>query len=245
MAAEDRIGRDVEAAVQQVRELLDRLVSMDPLTGLGHSRAFSARLEAGPGELPWGLVAVEINGFKAINSAYGHSRTDLVLREIAVRISDAVGDRAEAQAFRLGGDEFAVLLPDDDHEGLAALGDAVRRSVAAQPFTLPGGVETRPEEVTVVVGCVSADHPPELRQLLRDELDALTEYQKHMGLADRVVCLWQVAAEPDYVAFAEGGRPAPRSRFHCPTCRSRGYATLTPQATQCPRCRAYFGARLA
>lgn len=57
-----------------------------------------------------GLVFLDLDGFKKVNDTMGHQAGDLVLQEVARRITDAV--RPTDLPARLGGDEFAVLLHD-------------------------------------------------------------------------------------------------------------------------------------
>ena len=102
--------RATEAA--QVDELRE-LARLDDLTGALNRRAFFERLDdelrrAGRTSAPVTLVLCDLDGFKAINDAYGHPAGDAALRAFAelletnVRSSDSVG--------RIGGDEFALIL---------------------------------------------------------------------------------------------------------------------------------------
>jgi diguanylate cyclase (GGDEF)-like protein len=82
----------------------------DELTGLPNRRAMDGVLQerlrrAGPGVA---LLAVDLDGFKALNDQYGHAAGDRLLQRVAVlwrqelRDGDVLG--------RVGGDEFIVLL---------------------------------------------------------------------------------------------------------------------------------------
>lgn len=57
----------------------------------------------------FGLVYIDLNGFKQINDTYGHQVGDLYLQEVAARMKHQL--RGADMLARLGGDEFAVLLP--------------------------------------------------------------------------------------------------------------------------------------
>ena len=54
------------------------------------------------------VLFVDLDGFKTVNDRYGHATGDLVLRELADRISTVT--RPSDLVARLGGDEFAVVI---------------------------------------------------------------------------------------------------------------------------------------
>jgi len=85
----------------------------DMLTGLPNRTFFQERLReaVGQGNRELDNVAVlliDLDGFKAVNDAYGHAAGDDLLREIGTRLTEAV--RASDTVARLGGDEFGILL---------------------------------------------------------------------------------------------------------------------------------------
>jgi diguanylate cyclase (GGDEF)-like protein len=86
----------------------------DALTGLPNRVLFGTRLreelKAMAGSDTRRAVAVmDLDGFKEINDTLGHQSGDIVLGEVARRISHSVGP--SALVARLGGDEFAILFP--------------------------------------------------------------------------------------------------------------------------------------
>lgn len=98
-----------------VEERLDRLAHYDPLTGLPNRSLLLDRLEQASERARrqgtrLGLLFLDLDHFKEINDAHGHSAGDELLREMAQRMKSAV--RAADTVARLGGDEFVVLLPD-------------------------------------------------------------------------------------------------------------------------------------
>ncbi|MFZ0746994.1 MAG: GGDEF domain-containing protein [Terracidiphilus sp.] len=58
----------------------------------------------------FGLIYVDLDGFKQINDFYGHQAGDLYLQKVALRMMRQI--RPADMLARLGGDEFAVLVPD-------------------------------------------------------------------------------------------------------------------------------------
>ena len=91
----------------------------DPLTGISNRRVYieDLRIEfvrASRYGHPLTLALLDLDGFKAVNDAFGHPAGDQVLRRVANALSKSV--RAIDRCFRIGGDEFAVLLPETSLE---------------------------------------------------------------------------------------------------------------------------------
>jgi len=114
----------------------------DSLTGVPNRMAFSERLEEGLARLhqrqePFTVFLLDIDGFKHINDTLGHAAGDMLLKELAQRLSASLG--ATDFVARLGGDEFAIIQSDevDQREGAIALALKVLK-VAAQPVQLAG-----------------------------------------------------------------------------------------------------------
>lgn len=136
-----QIRLQFEALAEQ-RRALDQLASHDSLTGLLNRRVFLDRLEhalaraqRANGRLA--LLFIDLDGFKAINDAYGHAAGDALLQALAQRLREQV--RAEDTVARLGGDEFVILLDHlDDEAGLQTVLDKVRAALAL-PVEWEGG----------------------------------------------------------------------------------------------------------
>jgi diguanylate cyclase (GGDEF)-like protein len=118
------LEREVAARTAELRETqaqLEKIAYLDTLTALPNRRMFNehfARLVAAAsrGEESFGLVLLDLDGFKIINDTFGHDAGDAILVAVAERLHSAV--RASDIVARLGGDEFALLLcgrttPDD------------------------------------------------------------------------------------------------------------------------------------
>ncbi|WP_245849797.1 putative bifunctional diguanylate cyclase/phosphodiesterase [Oceanimonas doudoroffii] len=65
------------------------------------------------------ILFLDLDGFKAVNDMHGHHVGDLLLREIAHRLSAI--KREEDTIARLGGDEFVLLMEPDSPENSAVL----------------------------------------------------------------------------------------------------------------------------
>ncbi|MDE3069687.1 MAG: GGDEF domain-containing protein [Acidobacteriota bacterium] len=113
----------------------DRCV-IDELTGMLNRAALDTRSaelvqqSAISGE-PVGLIVADVDHFKAINDAEGHSVGDAVLAEVAARIRKQL--RAFDLVYRFGGEEFVVLVPGADLHETERLAQSLRRAVSITP----------------------------------------------------------------------------------------------------------------
>jgi diguanylate cyclase (GGDEF)-like protein len=111
-----------------LREHAEALALRDPLTDLPNRRAMldwlSAETER---ESPTGLMIVDLDGFKDVNTAHGYPAGDAVLRDAAARLQHCV--RTDDVVARLGGDEFAVLAPGATQEAMSLLAERTLRSL--------------------------------------------------------------------------------------------------------------------
>lgn len=105
------ISRDVSAQ-KHADEQLRWASEHDELTGLPNRRAFQHRLQAATlrameNAASVGLLLIDLDHFKHVNDALGHSAGDHLLKHFAKRLRESIkpGDFIA----RLGGDEFAVI----------------------------------------------------------------------------------------------------------------------------------------
>ena len=104
----------LRARLERERDAMRRFALRDPLTGLANRRALDERLgyeiarHTRHGE-SFAVLALDLDGFKAVNDRFGHDAGDELLRETAAALVEVV--RAQDTVVRLGGDEFCVLAP--------------------------------------------------------------------------------------------------------------------------------------
>lgn len=87
----------------------------DVLTGLPNRRLFAEHLEKAIAASKrsgkrLAVIYIDLDGFKKVNDTCGHEAGDMLLREIARRLSSLI--RESDTLARIGGDEFAVILPE-------------------------------------------------------------------------------------------------------------------------------------
>jgi diguanylate cyclase (GGDEF)-like protein/PAS domain S-box-containing protein len=96
-------------------ETLEHQARHDSLTGLPNRTLLRDRLHDMLSRAPWrksglAVLFLDLDRFKTINDTLGHAVGDLLLKEVAVRLTSAV--RYGDTVARLGGDEFVVMLAD-------------------------------------------------------------------------------------------------------------------------------------
>lgn len=111
----EAIHREAEKANRElieVRDKLELLARMDPLTEALNRHAFHSllsRSERGDHADTFGCVAVlDIDNLKPINDTHGHAAGDKAIRAVARAMRSLI--RADDMLFRWGGDEFLVLM---------------------------------------------------------------------------------------------------------------------------------------
>ncbi|OPX13360.1 GGDEF domain-containing protein [Gordonia sp. i37] len=207
--------RSYSAAFKQALRTQLNWANTDPLTGVLNRRGFDSAatgfLQSGR---PVTLIMIDVDRFKQINDAHGHSVGDAILSRLATRIADIAGPGAATG--RLGGDEFAVVMRASGDEALAAI-EQIRE-------TPPGILGETP--VTVSIGAVfytGADQSaepahtiPSLAEAMSIADDALLA-AKEAGRNTHIVVdadMYDVSVKPG--PFRNGGctsRPTMRTRM--------------------------------
>jgi diguanylate cyclase (GGDEF)-like protein/PAS domain S-box-containing protein len=124
-------------------KLIWRQANYDALTGLPNRRMFHDRLlqeikKAGRNENRLALLFIDLDGFKEVNDTLGHSRGDVLLTEVALRLQGCV--RESDTVARLGGDEFTIIVSDlDDIHSIDRIAQCILASMA-EPFSLVEGM---------------------------------------------------------------------------------------------------------
>jgi diguanylate cyclase (GGDEF)-like protein/PAS domain S-box-containing protein len=147
---------------KRTEELLAYRATHDTLTGLLNREQLDIELER-VHQLPdpWALLFLDLNGFKDVNDALGHSVGDEVLRIVAQRLTTAT--RPDDIVARFGGDEFCVLAPVLEQDTAVSIARRLRDAVHGA--TTVGGHKLR-LTVTVGIAYVAPHGSPEtlLRQ---------------------------------------------------------------------------------
>jgi diguanylate cyclase (GGDEF)-like protein len=119
------LAGDISFALDHIQkaETLNYLAYYDGLTGLANHTFFDEKLAqyvstATHAEGQFALVIADLEQFELVNSTYGRLEGDQLLRQVANRFAESVGDpRCVA---RIGGDQFAAVITDVTKEGQVA-----------------------------------------------------------------------------------------------------------------------------
>ncbi|NCC24345.1 MAG: EAL domain-containing protein [Deltaproteobacteria bacterium] len=142
------------------RQELRFLAEHDRITGLVNRHHFVEILDQTlaksiEGRTVAGLLQIDIDGFKLINDAFGHTVGDQFLRELSeffvqqIQKNELLRESpTPVTVGRLGGDEFGILLPDLDLDAALNVAESLRTSVEGGIF-LAGTVRT-----TICLGLV-------------------------------------------------------------------------------------------
>jgi diguanylate cyclase len=92
------------------------------------------------------ILLLDLDGFKSINDALGHTAGDKLLQQVATRITACI--RTSDTACRFGGDEFVILLPELEGEQSAV---AVAEKIRAH-LTVPYFIDGTAIKITISMG---------------------------------------------------------------------------------------------
>lgn len=123
--------RRVEHELAAAQAQLEQQAQMDPLTALLNRRGLEKGLHnlitrpANDGTSCTGsALLVDLDDFKGINDAYGHSVGDTVLQAVAETLR--AHTRPTDLVARVGGDEFMVFLPGADRSEAVQVAERIR-----------------------------------------------------------------------------------------------------------------------
>lgn len=110
----DGVITDITEKKMHEKEIA-KLAFYDPLTHLPNRRLLIDRinqvqLSSERNKRLAALMFMDLDSFKELNDTFGHDYGDILLQQVANRLSDVI--RKEDTVARLGGDEFIIVLKD-------------------------------------------------------------------------------------------------------------------------------------
>ena len=124
---------------KRAEEYLQYLATHDSLTGLPNRALFYERLNhalrvARRKQSQVVVMFMDLDGFKQVNDTFGHEQGDLLLGQVANRLSEQV--RETDLVARLSGDEFAFVFEDMEKPEFAALVARKILEAMSRPFVV-------------------------------------------------------------------------------------------------------------
>jgi diguanylate cyclase (GGDEF)-like protein/PAS domain S-box-containing protein len=122
------------------QERIKQMAFYDQLTGLPNRSLLRDRVDRlfaqmRREESSFAIMFIDLDNFKRVNDSLGHHVGDLLLKEVANRLSACV--REVDTVSRQGGDEFVVLLPECDNECAQSIAARILASLSV-PHNLDG-----------------------------------------------------------------------------------------------------------
>ena len=166
----------------------------DPLTHLHNRRYFDDLLEkeilrSRRNGIPVSLLTLDIDGFKAYNTAFAPSSGDIALQEAGTILQGCV--REIDTVARLGGDEFAIILPESNAADSRLLARRILERLERHLF--PGIGNVRTEHLSASAGISTFPGDAFDRQDLTQKSDRALQMARHEGGGK--ACLYQEIAD--------------------------------------------------
>ncbi|MDO8413969.1 MAG: EAL domain-containing protein [Gallionellaceae bacterium] len=190
------LAGDVSFALDYIEkaERLNYLAYYDVLTGLPSRILFQDRLnhalnQASRYETDLALLFLDLDDFKNINDSLGHNTGDLLLKQLATRLTACV--REGDTVARLGGDEFVVVLAEIAVEEDISLVAQKIIKLITEPFI----VDSHELFVTCSVGIALYPKDGEDSQTLLKNADAALYQAKSQGRNNAQFCTAEMNAK--------------------------------------------------
>jgi diguanylate cyclase (GGDEF)-like protein len=181
-----QLGEQVALALSnvQLRASLRHQSVIDPLTQLYNRRYLDETLRrelarATRRGMPLAVIILDLDHFKRVNDTFGHEAGDLLLRNVARVLQQAV--RGGDVACRFGGEEMVVLLPECTLDIALARAERLRQEIRALKLAVNKDVLAVSASFGVAAYPLHGDTPEALLQAA----DAAMYAAKHAG-RDRV-----------------------------------------------------------
>ena len=167
------------SSLAEANKELAQLALQDTLTRLPNRVLFEDRLDqaiskANREERPFALMFMDLDGFKAVNDAFGHDVGDKLLIAVTEHLSQPLD--GQFTLARIGGDEFVLLAeiaaPDDAARLASSLVQCIDKPFMLDPYELV---------VTLSVGIALYPHDGQNDREQMFNADAAMYHTKHTG----------------------------------------------------------------
>ncbi|MBJ7538823.1 sensor domain-containing protein [Marinomonas transparens] len=166
-------ARDHEVALFKLHNY-DNLTSL-PNRNLLYQQLEKALINAKKRNRQFGLLYLDLDGFKVINDTFGHRVGDELIQRVAERVKGSIPTRS--CLYRLGGDEFVVVL--ENVESIEELEDIAKAIMSNAISTYPVAKMEMMITSSIGIACYP-QHANDIDSLLKNA-DAAMYQAKSMG----------------------------------------------------------------
>lgn len=160
---------EYQAYHDHLTRLPNRYLLMDRLN---ESIAFAERYQK-----KIAVLFLDLNEFKPVNDEFGHHIGDLLLQQVANRLSDAINIFDTVS--RLGDDEFVIILTDIENEESIKEFSKIIYNKIKETFNLYGTEEINLNISTSIGGCIYPDHAKTAEDLIHCADQAMYEAKQN------------------------------------------------------------------
>ena len=190
------VVRDISAE-QATEQRLQHLTTHDALTGLPNRSLLADRLRMALAQarrtgIRFSVLLLDLDGFKKVNDALGHTVGDRLLQIASVRLRDGLRD-VDTLA-RVGGDEFVAILPGAVEEEEIQI--VARRMISA--IQLPFEIEPHVLYVSASMGAATYPTHGDDEVKLLAHADTAMNRAKETGKSRCVVYSHQKFTQPEH-----------------------------------------------
>lgn len=184
-----------ETALMHSNEELERISSIDSLTGLANRRTIDSYLDHEWRLLqrlgkPMSILLFDVDCFKEYNDHYGHLAGDECLQRVAEVLSGVIGRSSDLVA-RYGGEEFVIMLPGTTVDSAVELAEKARTRVMDLHINHEYSSVIPVLTLSAGVACAEPDEVGQAQEILHRADEAL--YSAKRGGRNRVIA-WETSA---------------------------------------------------
>ncbi|MFB9885323.1 GGDEF domain-containing protein [Balneatrix alpica] len=184
---EQRVQERTQALEQALRQM-EKLATVDELTGVFNRRAFLQRAEQRYAEWqryqhPFAFLMLDIDYFKRINDTYGHPEGDRALQQISQMLQQRL--RKEDVLGRLGGEEFGILLGHNNAQQALQAAQQLCHYLHQHPLQLSSG----PYPISLSIGVASSQEQHNDFESMQQAADRALYQAKQQGRNQAVLAM--------------------------------------------------------
>jgi diguanylate cyclase (GGDEF)-like protein len=148
-----------------------RQATVDALTDLCNRRGFDLALGRLSGREPYAILAIDVDGLKAVNDRWGHREGDRLIAAVGAALAAVV--RGGDTLARVGGDEFALLAVNASAHAIAQL--EIRMHAAVGQLQLESSAPT----ISIGAALGATDDDPQIVYERADRQMYLAKQRRH------------------------------------------------------------------